>query len=240
MWRDNTHQTYWKLEGYEHFKIIHLKVYLEQAGYHVKASSNRKQLVDALVRWQRGLLSYDACSSKELKTFCSQRNVKVSKKPLKKELVDCLEDEDEMATFDRFLDLPPELRNRIYSLHFDSIDTPLNLPQPPPITTVSRQVRQESLLLFYQTCRTIMSFHSDVSARTFGYRLSSKTQVSARLSTARLFSRAPSECLGNIRKLRLEGTVCPPQHWVRTAWEIDLGNGTNPVNVSPGMPKCDP
>ncbi|TKA25879.1 hypothetical protein B0A50_05634 [Salinomyces thailandicus] len=58
--------------------------------------------------------------------------------------------EDKSARFPRFLDLPPELRNRIY--HFALAPDPstaLVRPAPPALSATSRQVRQETLPIFY-------------------------------------------------------------------------------------------
>ncbi|KAK4539579.1 hypothetical protein LTR36_010515 [Oleoguttula mirabilis] len=65
-----------------------------------------------------------------------------------------LEIADRQRTFHAFLKLPPELRNLVYEHMFDDI-APLAegllRPKQPSITRVCRQVRQESLGLFYAT-----------------------------------------------------------------------------------------
>lgn len=67
----------------------------------------------------------------------------------RRSIINLLEEADEDATFDQFLELPPELRNYIFMLQFQTFD-PFTLGQPlsPPITTVCRQLRQETISLF--------------------------------------------------------------------------------------------
>ena len=65
--------------------------------------------------------------------------------------MEILEEADENTGFERLLDLPPELRVLIYGLHFDSMPE-LREPVQPPLSKVSRLLRQESLPIFYSTC----------------------------------------------------------------------------------------
>ena len=61
-----------------------------------------------------------------------------------------LESEDKARTFHRLLDLPPELRNSVY--RFATVSgtvTALVRPPPPPICQASKQLRCESLPIFF-------------------------------------------------------------------------------------------
>lgn len=112
-------------------------------------------------RQQRGMLIYDRCTAEELRTFCTSRGLECPKKArtisqvaeFRKTCTDRLENlDDNGCLFARFLDLPPELRVRIYQWYKSSLV--LNYisgyrgGRPPPITAVSRLVQTESLPVF--------------------------------------------------------------------------------------------
>ncbi|KAK3626901.1 hypothetical protein LTR56_019527 [Elasticomyces elasticus] len=63
-----------------------------------------------------------------------------------------LEEAAAKRTFHRFLDLPPELRERVYWFTFSYSDHAYHLQQP-AVSRVSRLVRTESLPIFYKTNR---------------------------------------------------------------------------------------
>jgi hypothetical protein len=67
-----------------------------------------------------------------------------------------LEQADEDATFDRFSELPPEVREQIFEQYFDSLNNYLggvSIPGgQPPIALASRQARLEALPLYYSRC----------------------------------------------------------------------------------------
>ena len=67
-----------------------------------------------------------------------------------------LEQADEGTTFHHFLDLPAELRSHVYAHYFSSLPR-LEQPVQPPISRVSRLVRQESLPIFYSTCTFVLN-----------------------------------------------------------------------------------
>jgi hypothetical protein len=152
-----------------------------------------------------------------------------------------LEADDERATFTKFLGLPPELRNRIYTVHFESFPN-LDLPTTPPITQVSRQLRQETLTLFYHTCKLIINIHRETFddepprciRRLIRDRLF-KEQPSR--ATSRLFSIFPSQHLGSIRKFQLRGMIGTPTRWIEVSWEVDLGGGRSGVRITAVVPK---
>ena len=129
------------------------EVFLKKHHFYHKTSIKRDERTAELIRRaERGLLSYEGCRIQELRTFARNRHIDLQLSLLnKKELVQVLEEADEAATFRRFLDLPPELRTHIYTLHFLSFEI-LDSPAPPPIAQVSRLVRNEALPLFYRVC----------------------------------------------------------------------------------------
>jgi hypothetical protein len=184
-------------------------------------------------------LSYEAYKIAELREFCSQRNVRLARDAKKAEVVRLLEKEDENAPFDRFLDLPAELRNHIYSLHFETFD--IEQPSiPPPIAYVSRQLRQESLALFFSTCTPTFKFGTRrFLPYSWGVRLT-KLQIRPGYLTSNFFLRAPQTYTGNIRKFHLRSVVCPTGFWVDTTWYVEIEAGSKQVNVSTGRAKCLP
>ena len=102
-------------------------------------------------RMNRGLLSYEGCSVDERMRFVKDRQLATSVgKRKKKLLVPMSEHGDDNATF-RFISLPAEIRNIVFSLLLNSYNLP-ECPVQPPISRVFRLLRQESLSLFYATC----------------------------------------------------------------------------------------
>lgn len=119
------------------------------------------------MRYQRGLVNYDTCSVAELQGFCSQRGIMSkpeARRLFKSQLVEKLDDADNGETFDKFLDLPAELRQHVYELYFGTLaeqhgDRPA--PYPVPITEACSLVRHESIPVYYSTCTFELSIPSD-------------------------------------------------------------------------------
>lgn len=117
--------------------------------YYVNAA-RRERTIEVLHRFERGLLAYDRSSKSELRVFVRNRGLQdtIPATTLKPKMLALLEAADNAATFDRFLELPPELRLRVYELHFDSFGL-VDIAEQPPIAMVSRIIRREALPLFY-------------------------------------------------------------------------------------------
>lgn len=82
------------------------------------------------------------------------------------DLIDLLEAEDGKFTFHGFRDLPAELRNRIY--RFATVKDPstaLMRPTVPAICQASRQLRNESLPIFYGFTNFGLLIHSSIIER---------------------------------------------------------------------------
>lgn len=109
-------------------------------------------MVDAIVRYQRGLMSYEGCSVNELHAFCKARGLS-AKGASASRLAHALKQADDLITFPRFFDLPAEIRNVIYELHLHGFDPFKTQHFQPPLTLASRQLRSEALPLFYD-CAT--------------------------------------------------------------------------------------
>ena len=239
------HNEYWKSGVPYKRSGASIKRELSAAKVYFKSSAKRDRLHELVARYERGLLSYDTCSTDELRKFCLQRQLVCASRPKKDDLVQGLEEADEMATFNRFLDLPPELRNRIYSLHFQTFE-PLGRPTSPPITRTSRQLREETFLLFWQSCTLrIENFVRSFWPHTglFESFIEADIPIWSNHDALRTFSRLPEEYLGNIRKVRLVGAVSAPKpsmEWIYAEWHIDLGLHGDQVRMSVGEARCRP
>jgi len=146
---------YWKLDsGNRIRKKNELLGLLTQTSASINGK-NMTRLRELYVRQQRGLLSYEGLGARELISFVIQRklSLQANPKPSLAILKTQLEQADEAATFDRFSDLPPELRQQIFMQYFDSFDESQGDEEEPggqpPITLVSRQTRLEALPIYY-------------------------------------------------------------------------------------------
>ncbi|SMY29366.1 unnamed protein product [Zymoseptoria tritici ST99CH_1A5] len=167
---------YWKfpfVASNEHNNV--LKVQIDRpGGRHYTSATTRPRLVELVKRTARGLRCYDGDSPTELSHFISQRGINPTSSNTKKkqELITILESADEEATFDRFFDLPAELRVFVYELHFASYTCErraIESPTPPPITQVDTMLREETLKLFYSTCEFLFNFHSSIGNPTLHF-----------------------------------------------------------------------
>ena len=210
------HKWYWKLEHYDEDHSRHwMQNRLQERDFYFKTSSVKTRLIKLLSRSERGLLSYDKCSAVELRIFCSSRLLRLHGKERKQQLIylleDEVEDEDEEATFEQFLELPSELRTRIYSFHFQEFED-FKRPVPPPITEVSRQFRHETLLLFYGTC--MMTIEISPSAHYYGNNgvwFIEPSRMMASKDARTTFSYIPEKFLRVIRRLNIKGAVFVPE-----------------------------
>lgn len=146
---------YWKLDPGDHLKSRILRQRLEEKTFAVLKRVNNTRLRALYVRCQRGLMSYEGLSFRELKLYAAQRGIKITvfPKATPTTIKAQLEQADEDATFNRLDDLPPELRLMIFQHYYNSLmstERPKNREQP-PLTLASRITRQESLPLFYNS-----------------------------------------------------------------------------------------
>ncbi|KAK4496508.1 hypothetical protein PRZ48_012488 [Zasmidium cellare] len=162
---------YWKMYFYRRSPKL-LRSQLDKLDFSHHASTGGSRLAYLVTRAERSLMSYEKCSLDELRSFCAARKVQVPESSSRKktEHIRLLEEADENGmTFSRFLDLPPELRVRIYTYYMDFLGqrtsvflAPLRdqadlcftkvLP-PPPIAQVSTVMRRESIPMFYDIFR---------------------------------------------------------------------------------------
>jgi hypothetical protein len=144
---------YWKLDTGNNLTGHGLREALVEKRFAVLKSANNTRLRVLYVRAQRGLMSYEGMSTRDLRLYMAQRGKKVIYVPkaTKTTIKAQLEQADEDSTFDRFSDHPPELRQNIFQIHFDSSTTERLDKTQPPVTQVSHTFRNESLPLFYDS-----------------------------------------------------------------------------------------
>lgn len=143
---------WWKLDsGKRHGAKALLQILSDNNYTHTSKSKKVAHLRALYVRCQRGLMSYEGQSVRELKLHLTRRGLPVVDQSNKAAFKEQLEQADEDFTF-RLCDLPPELRNIIYSYYFDSVVELNNarLKHQPPISCVSRILRRETLPLFFE------------------------------------------------------------------------------------------
>ncbi|KAF7195751.1 hypothetical protein HII31_02886 [Pseudocercospora fuligena] len=164
--------TYWMLDDCSKISDANIELELKGNGIIPLPGSPRDRRIALLSRAARGLLIYEHCAPEELRKFCVQRGIidedgkkrtdsdmvqgRVKKSILIKrarddEPIALLETADEHATFDRFLDLDPLIRKKIFTMHLQNLEYH-HVPTQPPITQVSRLIKTESYPLFYDLC----------------------------------------------------------------------------------------
>lgn len=163
--------------------IREINKWLQQHNYHFRKNVSKDIAIQTIGRFQRHLLSYRQCTLQELIVFCENRHLTPKVKTISS-LSNTLEQADDEATFDRFLDLPPELRNTIYAMHFSDFDTVPEIHHQPPIALASSQLRKETRELFYSCGTFRVSVHRDYPLGTYEKFLSPDTvQMVQQLST---------------------------------------------------------
>lgn len=149
---------YWKIQAHSHLSVEQIKDVLNKRGAQIISDASEEQLRRQLQRSELGLLHYAQCSDDEMRGFIRARGLEVSRDSLeekdntREELIDTLEQADDQRTFAQFFELPGEMRNRVYTAHFADFEQPLYEPSQPPIAHASKQLRAETLKLFYSEC----------------------------------------------------------------------------------------
>jgi hypothetical protein len=136
-----------------------LKYFLRKRAFYHKKSEKLPRLKVLAERCDRGHLSYETYNVAQLRQFVEDRGLKIksTSKANKKQLVQRLETAEKLSDtfedkreFPRFLELPPELRNAVYTFYFNGLKVVPQRFSQPPICKVSRELRVESLGLFYE------------------------------------------------------------------------------------------
>ncbi|KAK4958077.1 hypothetical protein LTR10_004502 [Elasticomyces elasticus] len=151
------HDDYWKLTVLPQ-SAKGMRLWLEERKYHVGSIKSTARLQECVRRAQLGLMSYHKLTNDELRGLITARRIDASgymtrhNRGTREELLRSLDYEDMHPLFLRFLNLPPELRNRVYGYYYAEFRQPIYAPSQPPLSRVCRQLREESLPMFYSTC----------------------------------------------------------------------------------------
>ncbi|USW58434.1 hypothetical protein Slin15195_G117530 [Septoria linicola] len=145
------HDAYWRLGTYETKSRSVLLQELQAKGYTFRSGISKSELVEVQQRLDRGLLHYGdkRITDKELLHFTENRRLLKPTANNRKAMVSVLMGGDETRVFERFVELPPELRERIYKLHISTFPEYLFNPTQPPITRCCKMLRREALPVFY-------------------------------------------------------------------------------------------
>ena len=114
--------SYWRLGNGELLNGEDLSAKLYWNNFHVPKTTKVARSRELYIRSQRGMRSYEGISRKELEHEVAQRRILLSDRWPTMESIEAQHEQydDEHNTFHRFLDLPLELRKRIYTEYFDT------------------------------------------------------------------------------------------------------------------------
>jgi hypothetical protein len=145
------------------------RIYLAEHQFYHNASDTHARLKAHAKRCAQGHSSYQGHDVKKLRALVQGRVTSTDlkcnvDKATKKQLMKILEDADVaddalevLREFHRFSELPPELKNRIFTYYFKSLG---NVPPRfalPPLCQASRQLRLDSTGLFFEHCTFIVT-----------------------------------------------------------------------------------
>jgi hypothetical protein len=144
-------RAYWQLPDFDSPTRQELHQGLSHHGREISKSSNKTQLVYQHERLARSLPSYAKCTTPMLLGFARDRALVSSTgyTPSRWELVDLLLSADEDTRFERFIELPPELRGRIYEYYVDGFSDVVCSLRPPPLALTSKLLKKEVMPVFY-------------------------------------------------------------------------------------------
>lgn len=177
------------------------KDFLRRCSYAFSGDEDHTRLAYLFTRAQRGMISYYRRPVADLRKFCTARGYSFGKGLKKEKFVLMLERADEDAKFPRFLELPPELREMVYGYSFEVSlrsdgkewrESPYHLAAP-PVASVSRLVRKESLPLFYAGGTLDIDMVATLREETYRY--------SEPHSTTDFFAEAPKVVLESVRQV---------------------------------------
>jgi hypothetical protein len=211
--------TYWKLNSGVSLPNRRLRHRVRSMDLPTLRKTPASRVRELYIRFQRGLICYEGLSIRELRRFAAQRGLAVSTEATRnsfKALRAILEKADDDATFERFSDLPPELRQIVFLHYFDSLaDRKVRYKRQPPITLVSRTLREEALPLFYERCEFTIGAVGDL--RTIPCKLVPDIHAASFLQNTAV------EHFRRIKSLNLEF------HKLGICIRLDLNNKDDPV-----------
>ena len=199
IWSPPGSNEYWKLDSGNRLRSRGLRENLAEGNFAVLKSVNNTRLRALYVRFQRGLLSFEGMPSHELRFYAAQRGLTVAPTATPNSVKAQLEQADENATFDRFTDLPPEIRQLIFQYYMDSTlanRKPKSIYQP-PLTMTSRMIRRETLPLFFDCWEPELSSIGSEMSVTAPYKLRPSP------TTARFLQSTPIHRLARLKSFIL-------------------------------------
>lgn len=152
------YHNYWEVPHDSAAAVDQVENVPNEPGAQIASDASAQQLRKHLSPSELGLLEYAHCSDDELRSFLGARgltmprNESAAKEHARGGLIEALERADDQRTFTTFFLLPRELRNHIYALYFADFKEPLYAPKQPAIACASKQLRAETLKLFYSEC----------------------------------------------------------------------------------------
>lgn len=215
---------YWRIKHDNGDTKEQMKEKLVKAGYDVKRSWTREELLVWVKRVQLGRLCYGKCDGSELKGFAVARSLmKPSMKRSKAWMARILMNGDDQRKFKKLMELPPELRKMVYEFYIsDFQNESLLMPTQPPLARISMAMRNEILPVFYSFCEFDLLYQSSAIG-SFGsprFRLDDETFVF--LSTL-----APGY-MGNLQKLYVEiADDAGYMEWSDLSFSIDLNTASH-------------
>lgn len=203
------------------------KRYFAEHQFHVKSTGNPEQLEARAERCSRGLPSYSGHSIKRLRVLARDRGLttQLEYRVHKEKLIDLLEvaDDERYASeasreFPKFLEIPPELKNRVYAIYFKSLGRVPPRFVLPPLCRASRQLRLESTGLFFEHSTFILWLRPEfvLSRGRQQARLEYHTEI-AKINV-------PTASIARIKHLYVELRAPAHQFLLRT-WTVNLTNG---------------
>ena len=202
------------------------RCYLKERGYYHKPCDSLSRLKELAKRCVRGLKSYDAHDVKTLRALALSRGGgRVQLRFKKQELIRFLETADDWEeastaspTFHRFSELPPELRNRVYTFYFQSLGKVPPRFAVPPLCRTSRQLQLETTGLFFEQSTFIISMRRIYCRQTQAH----KAQLHYHSEVAK--SNIPMPNFAQIKHLHVELKACSNGS-PSAVWTIDLTEG---------------
>jgi hypothetical protein len=195
-WRLPGPKEYWKLDSGKRLRSQLLREKLREGHHSALKSVNNTRLRALYVRTQRGLLSFESMPPLELRHYAAQRGLTVAPSATPKAVKAQLEQADDDATFDRFTDLPPEIRQIIYQYYLDSsvASAGSKYKYQPPLTMTSRMIRRETLPLFFDCW--------DIEITSAGH-LTAPYKFHPCTRTARLLQSTTTQNLARVKSIQL-------------------------------------
>lgn len=198
-----------------------MKFYLRSKNVTPGNPDNRVSLEHAFLRAQKGRPDYRCYDSAELETVCQARGL--PHEECKSTNAKTLNQADKRQTFDQFMELPPELRLKVYEHHFADICERTSEREPvpnscrgdeiggmllpePPLTKACRIIREEALPTWYNdtTFNVAIELQWDTTNPVPGVRLVPHFQFD---ETERFLRTASREALQRIRRLHIVGML---------------------------------